>query len=182
MEGLNSSEPTIQEPRKFFIIYKKDSAKTLAENIHDSLHRIGVDVFLDGRDLKEGLSHKEWKKQIDIAIEEAQLFIYIVTFGSTTSEDVRYELRQAKNLGKDIRVFIDNYIWDVRRETRIRLGRRFVDLKAFQVRRFDSTQPDMLFREVTYSIFITKIYKLSVEAVDENGKPIRVPFRFKRVN
>ena len=174
MESPNRSEPKIQDPRKLFIIYKKDSAKTLAEHIHDSLHDVGVDVFLDSRDLKEGLSRKEWKKQIDMAIERAQLFIYIVTFGSTRSEDVRYELGKAKNLGRDIRVFIDNYIWDLKNETRIRLGRSFVDLKAFQVRRFDSTQPDMLFREVTYSIFITKILELSVRAVDENGNLMRV--------
>jgi len=155
-QRADDNKPRVQEPRKFFIIYKRDTALDLAEHVHDGLHERGVDVFLDRKDLREGLSQEEWRIQRDAAIENAEVIIFIVTHSASTSDEIRHELRMARGSGgKDIKAFIDTHIWDVAEELTIRLNGEFVNIKSFQVRRFDTREA--LLREVVDSTLITRI-------------------------
>jgi len=158
-QNASDSKPRIQEPRKFFIIYKRDTALDLAEHVHDGLHERGVDVFLDTKDLKEGLSQTpEWRKQRDLAIENAQVFIFIVTHSASTSDEIKHELKTARaGSGKDIKAFIDTHIWNVDEELTIDLDGESVNIQSFQVRRFDTKEA--LLREVIDSASITRVIK-----------------------
>jgi len=176
-QSTNSKMPQIQEPRKFFIIYRRDSGWDFAKHLHDSLHERGVDVFLDTEDLKEGLSKGEWKKQRDKAIEEAEAFVFIVTHNASKAPEIKYEIRKARD--KDLRVFIHDHIWDIEEELRIKINKDCIHLKDFQVRRFQTKEE--LLREVADSTLITRIFTLTVKAVDERGRELRVPFRIRRI-
>jgi len=145
----------LQDPRKFFIAYKKDSGEDLAIHLHDALHNRGVDAFLDSEDIEEGLSVQEWKTQRDNAIKRADVFILIVTHSTCSSEEIQYELRLVRDIGKaDIRPFIHSYIWGKKRELIIGLGDQDLDLSMFQIRKFDTKES--LLREVTFSIPLTR--------------------------
>jgi len=161
--------PKIQEvePQKFFIIYKTDTAEDLAQHVHEGLQNRGVDVFLATEDLREGLTQNEWKAQRDSAIEEAQVFILIVTHSASTSDEVRHELKMAIELEKDIRAFVDSRIWDASEQLRFPLNGDVVDVKSFQIRRFD-TKPEALLREVIDSTLSTRIVKLAQEEKQRN--------------
>lgn len=151
-----SETPKIQEPRKFFIIYKRDSAGDLAKHLHDALHERGVDVFLDTEDLKEGLLEEEWRKQIDDAIEEAQVFVFIVTHSASASSIIKRELKKVRDsTGKEIKAFVHYHIWGVDQELAITLDGECVDIRSFQVRRFDTREE--LVREVADSTLIMRI-------------------------
>lgn len=156
----------IQDPRKFFIMYKSDSAGDLARHVHDGLHSRGVDAFLDIEDIEEGLSVDEWRRQIDNAIDQADVFIFIVTNGASTSLDIRRELQRARdrareNASKRILAFVDNCIWDEEGEVTITLNTETIDIRSFQGRQFSARAPESLLREVTDSAQITRIIKPS---------------------
>jgi hypothetical protein len=149
-------KPKVQEPRKFFIIYKRDSAYDLAEHVHDGLHERGVDAFLDRKDLKEGLTQEEWRKQRDDALDKSEVVIVIVTHSCSSSDEVRYELKRARDAGgKDIKAFVDAELWNVVPEMTIRLNGESVNIRDFQVRRFDTRES--LLRGVTNSTLIAGI-------------------------
>jgi hypothetical protein len=161
--------PKIQEvePERFFIIYKTDTAEDLARHVHEGLHNRGVDVFLATKDLREGLTQSEWKAQRDLAIGEAQVFIFIVTHSASTSDEVRHELKVAIERGKDIRAFVDSRIWDANEQLRFPLNGDTVDIKSFQIRRFD-TKPEALLREVIDSTLSTRIVRPAHEEKQRN--------------
>jgi len=148
-------KPKVQEPRKFFIVYKRDSAYDLAEHVHNGLEERGVDVFLDKKDLKEGLTQEEWQRQRDKALDNSELVIVIVTHSCSSSPEVKYELKRARDEGgKDIKAFIDTELWDVAAETTIKLDGESVNMQRFQVRRFDTKES--LLRAVTSSTLIAE--------------------------
>lgn len=154
-QSTNNKMPQIQEPRKFFIIYKRISAWDLAKHVHDGLHDDGVDVFLDTEDLEEGLSTEEWRKQRDKAIEKAEVFVFIVTHNASASHEIKHELKKAQEGTKDIRVFIDDHIWDVEEELKIKINKDCIYLKDFQVCRFQNKWE--LLRKVAHSTSIIGI-------------------------
>lgn len=158
--GPSNETPQIQDPRKFFIIYKRDTAGDLARFVHDGLHGRGVDTFLDVVDLKEGLTRPQWKKQRDEALDDSDVFIFIVTHSASSSDEIRHELKKALNkCNSDVRAFIDNEIWDADNELRISIDNRSINIKDFQCRRFQATEE--LLRKVTNSTLITKVIEPS---------------------
>ena len=149
-------KPKVQEPRKFFIIYKRDSAYDLAEHVHNGLHERGVDAFLDKKDLKEGLTKGEWKKQRDDALDKAEVVIIIVTHSCSSSNEVRHELKRAlDDREKDIKTFVDNELWNTASEMTFRLNGGSINIRDFQGRKFDTRES--LLRMVTNSTLITGI-------------------------
>jgi hypothetical protein len=154
----------IQDPRKFFIMYKRDSAGDLARHIHEGLQSRGVDAFLDIEDVEEGLSTDEWRKQIDNTIDQTDVFIFIVTNGASSSIDIKRELQRARdrareNASKRILAFVDECIWDEEGEVMITLDTETIDIRNFQGRQFPARAPESLLREVTDSAQITRIIK-----------------------
>lgn len=151
-----NGKPKFQDPRKFFIIYDRDSAWDLAKHVHDGLHRHGVvDVFLDTEDLEEGLSEPEWRAQRDEAIEKADVFIFVVTTGASASDEVKYELKKARERKeKIIKAFVHVHIWDVKPEHIIDMDGEKIDIMDFQVRRFENKYD--LLREVVDSASIVR--------------------------
>lgn len=145
-------------------MYKRDSAGDLARHVYEGLHSRGVDAFLDIEDIKEGLSADEWRKQIDNAIDQADVFIFIVTNGASSSLDIRHELQRARerareNASKRILAFVDECIWDQEGEVIITLDTETIDIRSFQGRQFPARAPESLLREVTDSAQITRIIR-----------------------
>lgn len=157
-QDAQHKKPKFQDPRKFFIIYKEDSGKDFAEHVHTGLHEGGVDTFFDKEDLREDLSAPEWRAQIDRAIESADVFIFIVTTGASTSKDVKHELKEArKGKGKIIKAFVHDHIWDVEPELTIDMDGERINIKDFQVRKFETKQE--LLRDVVKSASIVRALK-----------------------
>lgn len=154
----------IQDPRRFFIIYKHDSGWDLAKHVHDGLHERVRDVFLDKDNLEEGLSRGEWRRQIDAAIDRTDVFIFIVTNGASNSPDIKHELQRAmekarEDPNKKIIAFVDNDIWNEEGELTITINSTSINIKDFQVSQFNARAPMALLREVTKSAQITRIIK-----------------------
>lgn len=161
--------PIIQEPRKFFIAYKQDSADDLAERLHKALHERGADAFLDVTDIEKGLTEEKWREQRDRALLDCEEFILIVTNGTCFSEEVKNEIKLALSTkGKiRIRVFIDKEIWTVDEEVTINLDGTIHNLKDWQVDSF--TTPASLVRIVTSSsLLVRKIEKEILLSIFDN--------------
>lgn len=166
--GINSSYD-LQDPRKFFIAYKKDSGKDFAEHLHDGLHDRGVDTFLDMYDIEEGLSRYMWRKQRDQAIIDSECFILILTHSTCSSREVKYELKIALEQDNvDIRVFVHDHIWRNDDEYLITIESRVINISDFQLGHFDTKES--LLREVLNSIPIMR--KFDPEEVDMIRKVI----------
>ena len=162
--SIKVTKPTIvEDTRKFFISYKKDSAFDLAKHVYDGLNERGVEVFLDEIDVEKGVTKKEWQKQIDDAVEQAQVILLIMTNGASNSSGVKRELRLArKDENKKIFAFIDNSIWNEEGETTIVIRRKKISVKDYQVSRFDAQRPESLLREVCASARVVRAYKPSI--------------------
>lgn len=151
-------KPKFQDPRKFFIIYTDDSGEDYAKHVHAGLHKRGVNTFFDKEDLKEDLSGPEWRAQRDKAIEDADVFIFIVTTGASTSSEVKHELKKArKGKEKVIKAFVHDHIWDVKPELIIDMNGERINIMDFQIRRFKTEQE--LLREVVDSASIVRALK-----------------------
>ncbi len=159
--SITVTKPTIvEDTRKFFISYKKDTALDLATHVHDGLHTRGVDAFLDDADIEKGLTKKEWQKQIDNAVRTSQVIILIITNGASTSDGVKREINIARrDLNKKILAFVDASIWNEDGEITITLGNTNINVKDFQVTRFDAHRAEGLLREVCESARVVRAYK-----------------------
>jgi len=154
------SHPSYSDPRKFFIIYKKGTAKSLAEHIHDELENTyHMNVFLDVRDIEEGLppSTPEWKEQRDRALVESQVFLFIVTAGASKSKEVSYELEKAMQYRKNIKAFIHEDIWDAPTELVFTVNGEELNIKKTQVAKFKIE--DDLLRKVIRSTILLPLKK-----------------------
>jgi hypothetical protein len=150
--------PKFQDPRRFFIIYNKDTGWDYAKHIHDGLHKLGVNTFLDTEDIEEGLSKPEWRAQRDAAIENADVFVFIVTVGASRSNEVKYELKKAKeDEGKEIKAFVHVHVWNIKPETIIYIDGKRINVMKFQVSKFRSEFE--LLREVVRSASIVRALK-----------------------
>lgn len=151
-------KPLIQEPKKMFIAFLIDSGKDVAEHLHESLHRRGVDTFISTVDLEEGLEKKEWEKQRDEAIQDCDVFILLATDGFNLSREIRKELTMVmRKGGVEVRAFIDKRIKNNKDKLTISLDGRSIYIRDFQCRTFDTKES--LVREVTGSIPLMKIVK-----------------------
>ena len=156
----------IQDPRKFFIIYRRASGKRFAEFLHNSLHALGVDVFLDDKDLKKGLSKKDWDEQRDKALRDSGVIIFILTQGAYASSQIKHELQLAIDNNKNPLPFVDEELWEKRKEKdtviklweqefKFKLNKEIIDITKKQLFTFkDETD---LVRRVGNNILITQI-------------------------
>ena len=152
--------PQIQDPRKFFIIYKRDSAGDLARYVHQALHSRGVDTFLDQVDLDEGLTREQWRHQRDQALDGSDVFIFILTHSANTSDEIIHELGRAmEKTGSDIRVFIDTELWNVQEQLTITINNEELNITDYQCRRFNSQAWEELVRIIANSTLVPKIIK-----------------------
>jgi len=152
---MASKDFIIQDPRHYFIAYKRDTGKDFAEHIHEGLHARGVDAFLDFIDIEEGLSRDEWEKQRDDAIKKSNFFILIVTHNTCETEEIKKEMKLAisiKNI--DIRGFIYKPLWNKEEELIVDLGNEKIDLRKHQIRQFETKES--LLREVLTSLPLVK--------------------------
>ena len=84
---------------KIFISYAREDARDIAVQIHDDLTAAGHDVWLDLSDIEAGAS---WSRDIEVAIEAAEIVITIMSIGSYVSEICRAE--QLRAIRKNKRV------------------------------------------------------------------------------
>lgn len=158
-QRVRIGRPKFQDPRKFFIIYNRDTGWDCAKHIHDGLHKLGVNTFLDTEDIEEGLSKPEWRAQRDAAIENADVFIFIVTAGASISNEVKHELKKAREgEGKVIKAFVHVHVWNIRPEHIIDIDGERIDIMKFQVSKFRSEYE--LLREVVHSASIVRALRL----------------------
>jgi hypothetical protein len=127
--------------------------------VHKGLHSRGVNAFLDAEDIEEGLTESEWQRQIDKAIIESQVFVLIITNGTSISDPIKHEIIIAReDPNKKILAFIDHRIWDERGETTIILDQEhIINIKDYQVRQFNSRAPESLLREVCDSAGVIQV-------------------------
>ncbi len=152
-------KPIIQEPKKMFIAFLTDSGEDIAEHLHNSLHRRGVDAFISTMDIEEGLEKKEWEKQRDEAIQNCDVFILVATDGFNLSKEIKKELTMVLKMGGvEIRAFIDKHIKNNKDKLTISLDGGSIYIRDFQCRTFDTKES--LVREVTGSIPLMKIVQV----------------------
>lgn len=157
-EPETGEKSKIQDPRNFFIIYKRDSAGDLARHVHKALHDRGVDAFLDQEDLEEGLTAPDWRKQRDDALEASDVFIFILTHDANTSGEVLHELKKAlEKEGSVVRVFIDSALWNVNEQLIFEINGQEINVKDHQCKKFDSESWEGLVRIIANTTLITKI-------------------------
>jgi hypothetical protein len=82
--------------RLIFISYARKDGLSFAKELHDRLIQADLLPWLDLQKIKSG----EWRRKIDMAIEDCIVFILVVTPGSIASPNVAYEYRYAMGLGK----------------------------------------------------------------------------------
>lgn len=121
------------EPFKVFICHKKSSGKDYAEHLKTGLDELGYHAFLDSKDipkLVDGI--QEWIEVRDQALKESQTFMLIITPGFDLSQEVKNEIRLARqqkdkrfiyfrhrDLGRKIVVDLDNEQVDLGRQEQV---------------------------------------------------------------
>jgi hypothetical protein len=88
------------KPFDIFICHKKSSGKDFAEHLKAGLEELGFHSFLDSKDIPKMVDGKEeWIEIRDNALKESKTFILIITPGFDLSQEVRNELKLARELG-----------------------------------------------------------------------------------
>lgn len=82
-----------------FLSYSRIDAQDIGENIHDYLKDLGINVFIDLKNIKLG---EDWNNSIDAHIASCDTFIIIFTPAVMRSENVRKEVLYAKHQNKRI--------------------------------------------------------------------------------
>ena len=80
-----------------FVSYSRRD-KTFAEGIANELEALGAKVWID-REISLG---KPWDDEIDEALDEATHMVLIMSTPAAKSENVRDEVSEARELGKDM--------------------------------------------------------------------------------
>ncbi len=118
--------------RKVFLSYSTDDTK-VATTVRDHLEAQGIACWMAPRDIVPG---NDYGEQIIIAIEQASVFLLILSESSNTSTFVRHEVERAVAKGKviipfrihpvqpsrSLEFFISNYQWIDGWETRMPSG------------------------------------------------------------
>jgi hypothetical protein len=88
------------KPFDIFICHKKSSGKDFAEHLKAGLEELGFHSFLDSKDIPKMVDGKEeWIEIRNNALKESKVFILIITPGFDLSQEVRNELKLARELG-----------------------------------------------------------------------------------
>lgn len=87
-------------PFDVFICYKKSSGKDFAEHLKAGLEELGYHTFLDSKDIPKVTDGKEeWIQIRDQALKESGTFVLMITPGFDLSQEVKNELKLARELG-----------------------------------------------------------------------------------
>jgi hypothetical protein len=99
MEQIVSGRRKRMKPFEVFICHKKSSGKDYAEHLKAGLEELGYHTFLDSKDIPKLVDgHEEWVTIRDQAIKEADIFILLITAGFDLSQEVKNELRLARQI------------------------------------------------------------------------------------
>jgi hypothetical protein len=83
-----------------FICHKKSSGKDFADHLKAGLEELGYHSFLDSKDIPKVTDGKEeWVEIRDQALRESKTFILIITPGFDLSQEVKNELKLAREIG-----------------------------------------------------------------------------------
>jgi hypothetical protein len=90
----------VLKPFEVFICHKKSSGKDFADHLKSGLEELGYHTFLDSKDIPKTTDGKqEWIEIRDQALRDSKLFILLITPGFDLSQEVRKELKIARDLG-----------------------------------------------------------------------------------
>ena len=88
------------KPFEVFICHKKSSGKDFADHLKAGLEELGYHSFLDSKDIPKIVDGKEeWIAVRDQALRESKIFILIITSGFDLSQEVKNELKLAREAG-----------------------------------------------------------------------------------
>lgn len=91
---------TILKPYEIFICHKKSSGKDFAEHLKAGLEELGFHSFLDSKDIPKTTDGKqEWIEIRNQALKDSKMFILLITPGFDLSQEVKNELKLARELG-----------------------------------------------------------------------------------
>jgi hypothetical protein len=121
------------EPFNIFICHKKSSGKDYAEHLKAGLDELGYHAFLDSKDLPKLVDgREEWIAERDQALKESQIFILIITPGFDRSQEVKNEIKLAReqtdkrfiyfrhrDLGRKILVDLEEEVVDLGRQEQV---------------------------------------------------------------
>jgi|SRR6516162_867403 len=104
------------EPSRVFISQARKDGALFAQRLQSDLAKVGFDAWLDTHHIAGGTS---WTKEIEVALDEAEYVLALLTRGSYVSEICRAEQLRSLRRGK----------CPVRSE-RLAFGRGIVEAKA----------------------------------------------------
>lgn len=84
---------------KIFLSYAREDARDIALRLHEDLTAAGHDAWLDLSEIGAGAS---WSRDIELAIEAAEVVLVLLTNGSYVSEICRAEQQRALRKGKRV--------------------------------------------------------------------------------
>jgi hypothetical protein len=114
-------------PFDVFICYKKSSGKDFADHLKSGLEELGLHSFIDSKDIPKIVDGKdEWIKVRDRALKECKTFILLITPGFDLSEEVKNELKLARDMGNKDFIYFRHR--DLGRQIVVDLSSEKVDL------------------------------------------------------
>ncbi len=138
------------KPYSVFICHKKSSGKDYADHLKAGLEEMGYHTFLDSKDIPKLVDgREEWIEIRNQALKESKTFILIITPGFDLSQEVRNEIKLARQQ-KDKR-FIYFRHRDLARKIIVDLEEEKVDLGRQEQVSFE-TKEELL--RLTHSIFL----------------------------
>jgi hypothetical protein len=161
-------EAPVLTPFKVFICHKKSSGKDYAEHLKTGLDELGYHAFLDSKDIPKLVDgHEEWIAIRDQAIKEAHIFILLITPGFDLSQEVKNELRLARQLGEKRFIYFRHR--DLGRKIMIDLGEEQVDLGRQEQVSFESKE-ELL--RLAHGILLNTTDKEPAVAKGNQSKPL----------
>jgi len=154
------------KPFDVFICHKKSSGKDFADHLKAGLEELGYHSFLDSKDIPKFSDGKEeWIQIRDQALRESRTFILIITPGFDLSQEVRNELKLAREVGKKHFIYFRHR--DLGRKIIVDLESEKVDLGRQEQVSFE-TKEELL--RLAHGILL-KIAPSPASTQSENVKP-----------
>jgi hypothetical protein len=136
---LNRYLGTILKSFDVFICHKKSSGKDFADHLKAGLEELGYHSFLDSKDIPKIVDGKEeWIAIRDQALKESNMFILIITPGFDLSQEVKNELKLARDAGNKKFIYFRHR--DLGRKIIVDLDAEKVDLGRQEQVSFDTKE------------------------------------------